>query len=148
MKNRKLPLTQFFSRREISHRVYKVLLMRKKHNLKFNWKVFKYYFNFNFSIFFQFFLKKNLFFNFFYISPIKHDNNFFRLNLFHNKNLFLYNYINFTHSIDIDSHLIKNHITSFNNILSNLLLWYKNDSLYLNFFYLIFFFKLYNYFVK
>ncbi len=148
MKNQKLPLIQFFSRREISHRVYKVLLMRKKHNLKFNWKVFKYYFNFNFSNFLQFFLKKNLFFNFFYISPIKHDNNFFRLSLFHNKNLFLCNYINFTYLIDTDSHIIKNYTMLYNNIFSNVLTFYRNDTLYLNFFYLIFFFKLYNYFVK
>ena len=99
MRSQKILLTQFFLNKEISYRAPKLILFKKKINLKNNLKFFKFYSLFNFYFFVRFFFFKVLKIKKFIISPIKFNNNYFKLNNLLSPVFFNYNYI----SLDKDN---------------------------------------------
>jgi hypothetical protein len=92
MRNQKILITQFFLNKEISSRAPKLLLFRKKNNLRNNLKFFKFYTLFNFYFFVKFFFFKILKIKKFIISPIKINNNYFKLNNLMSPVFYNYNY--------------------------------------------------------
>jgi hypothetical protein len=147
MKNQKILTSPSTIKKELSFRIYRILILQRRSCTKNNLKFFKLYYFFQFYTFFQYFLKKNVFLQNYCISSIKHNNTFLKINKIFTKKLFVFNFVSFQNDDSSLSALsfIKN-INYFNILFNKLTVFkFKNKtSFYLQFVYLIVYLHIYS----